>query len=177
MDARRRNLLLLIAIGGTAVLASYVPAFFGNPELAEALWGGVPDSLRVFYGPNMLLAAASFFPATWALGFATSLDGFREQTGLSFRMLLAAYALILIPSALWLPLTALYIDSPSSPLWWSVRIDLFAVGLGATILLYMLIRRAQRGPAWIWGAAIFFVFFWLQTAVLDALIWPYHYPR
>lgn len=177
MDSQRRNLLLLIAVGGISVLGSYVPAFSNNPGLVDALWGGVPDSLRVFYTPNMLLAAASFFPATYALGFATPTESFKESTGFSFGMLLAAYAAILIPSALWLPLTALYIEAPSTLGWWAVRIDLFIVGIGATLLGWMLFQLARRGPAWIWGAAILFVFFWLQTAVLDAVIWPYHYPR
>ena len=177
MNTQQRNLLVLIAIGGTSVLASYVPAFTNNPELVAALWGGVPESLRAYYGPNMLLAAASFFPATLVLGFKTPADSFKEYTGLSFSALLAAYAAILIPSALWLPLTAAYIESPSGALWVAIRIDLILVALGATALLYMLIQRARKGPGWIWAAAGFFVFFWIQTAVLDATIWPSYYPH
>jgi hypothetical protein len=177
MDAQRKILLTLIAFGGTAVLGSYVPAFSNNPELVAALWGGVPESLRVFYTPNMLLAAASFFPATYALGFATPLDRFREFTGFSFSALLGAYCAILFPSALWLPLTAAYIESPSTLLWWAVRIDLLLVGLGASLLWWMLIARARRGPGWLWAAAGVFVFFWIQTAVLDATIWPAYFPR
>lgn len=177
MEPQRRVLLLLIVIGGISVLGSYVPAFANNPELVEALWGGVPESLRRFYTPNMLLAALSFFPATWALGFATPIDEFESHTGHSFRTLLAAYAAILFPSALWLPLTAAYLSTPSTALWWAVRIDLFAVGLGATALWWMLIQRARSGPGWIRGAAGLFVFFWIQTAVLDALVWPHHFPH
>lgn len=177
MNSRLRTLLILIAVGGCAVLGSYIPAFNDNPELVAALWGGVPDSLRVFYTPNMLLAAASFFPATYALGFATPPERFEEFTGFSFKTMLAAYAAILFPSALWLPLTALYIESPSAFLWWAVRIDLLIVGLGASMLWWILISRARRGPAWLWIAAAFFVFFWIQTALLDALIWPAYYPR
>ena len=177
MNWKQRRLLILILVGGVSVLGSYVPAFANNPELATALWGGVPDSLRVFYVPNMFLAAASFFPATYALGFATPVDEFRARSGLSFNTLLGAYAAILFPSALWLPLTALYINQPSTLLWWSIRLDLFLVAIGASLVLAMLFQIALRGPRWIWAAAVFFVFFWTQTALLDALIWPYHYPH
>lgn len=177
MNSKLRSLLILIAVGGTAVLGSYVPAFSNNPELVAALWGGVPESLRVFYTPNMLLAAASFFPATYALAFATPLDEFESYTGFSFRTLLIAYAAILIPSALWLPLTAAYIEAPSTALWWGVRFDLLLVGLGASAIWWMLINRARRGPRWIWMATGLFTFFWIQTAVLDATIWPAYFPR
>ena len=177
MDSQTKKLLVLIGIGGSCVLGSYVPAFANNPDLASALWGGVPDSLRVFYTPNMLLAAASFFPATWALGFATPPNRFAEATGFSFGTLLGAYAAILIPSALWLPLTAMHIDEPSTLLWVSIRAVLFAVAIGASLVWWMLIRRAREGPRGTGIAAILFVFFWLQTAVLDAVIWPYHYPQ
>lgn len=175
MDPRRRSLLLLIGLGGSAVLGSYVLAFVVEPGIREGLWGGVPESLRGFYTVNMLLAAASFFPATWLLGFATPLDAFDDWAGLSFEALLGAYTAILVPSALWLPLTALYIQSPGTLLWWAIRLDLFAVGLGASVLGAMLIRRAARGPALAWGAVVAFFFFWLQTMVLDAIVWPWFY--
>lgn len=170
--------MALIGVGGIAVLASYVLAFAYEPAIRAALWGDLPEgSVRTFYTVNMLLAAASFFPATLALGFATPLKSFEQRTGFSFRTLLAAYAAILLPSAAWLPLTALYIQGPSSLLWWLIRLDLLAVGLGASVVGVMLIRRARGGPASAWAVAAFFFFFWLQTMVLDALVWPAFFPR
>ena len=90
-------------------------------------------------------------------------------------VLMAAYAAILMPSALWLPLTALYIQDPSTLLWIAVRVVLFAVGGGASTVAYMLIHRAQKGPLLAWGAVVCFFFFWLQTMILDAIVWPYFY--
>lgn len=174
MNAQRRSLLILIAIGGSAVLGSYLLVF--DPEVQAGIWGGVPESLKGFYTVNMLLAAASFFPATFLLGWKTDLGDFASETGLPFEALIGAYAAILVPSAAWLPLTSFYIQSPSALLWLVIRIDLLLVGLGATALAYMLIRRATRGPALAWGAVAFFFFFWLQTMVLDALVWPWYYP-
>jgi hypothetical protein len=173
---RRRALLLLIGMGGSTVLASYVLAFVLAPEIRTGLWGGIPEGgMRDFYTVNMLIAAASFFPMTWALGFATPYDELKSRTGIGFNGMLGAYAAILMASALWLPLTALYLGKPMGVLWWAIRIDLFIVGLGASVLFYMLIRRALGGPARIWIAVVLFFFFWLQTAVLDALIWPYFF--
>lgn len=178
MDPNRRRLLLLIGIGGTAVLASYVLAFAYDPAIRGALWGDLPEgTVRSIYTVNMLLAAASFFPATIVLGFATPLESFRRTTGLPFRALLAAYAAILIPSAAWLPLTALYLQSATAPLWWAIRLDLLAVGIGASVLGWMLIQRARRGALGSRLAAGLFFFFWLQTMVLDALVWPAFFPR
>lgn len=178
MDPNRRRLLLLIGLGGTAVLASYVLAFAYEPAIRGALWGDLPEgAVRTLYTVNMLLAAASFFPATIVLGFKTPLESFQRETGLSFSVLLAAYAAILIPSAAWLPLTALHLQSPSTPLWWAIRLDLFAVGIGATLIGWMLIQRARRGALGSRLAAGFFFFFWLQTMVLDALVWPAFFPR
>ncbi|MFK7896573.1 MAG: hypothetical protein AB8G23_12095 [Myxococcota bacterium] len=173
---QRRALLLLIAMGGSTVLASYVLAFVLEPDVRTGLWGGIPEGgMRDFYTVNMLLAAVSFFPMTWALGFATPTDALKEKTGIGFVGMLAAYAAILMASALWLPLTALYLGEQSAILWWLIRLILFIVGLGASVLFYMLLQRAKDGSVGIRLAAGLFFFFWLQTAILDALVWPYFF--
>jgi hypothetical protein len=59
LDSKRRSLLALNVIGGTAVLASYVVGLGAVP--GDALWGGVPESLRPLYTVNMFLAAAGYF--------------------------------------------------------------------------------------------------------------------
>jgi len=170
----RRALLRLIAIGGTAVLASYFLAL--DPAVGASLWGGIPEGrVRDLYTVNMFLAALGFFPATWLLGIATPASALRERTGLAFPAMFMTYAAILMASALWLPLTALYVDQPSLPLWLAIRLVLLVVGGGATVLAGMLIRLAARGPATTWLAVIAFFFFWLQTMVLDALVWPHYY--
>ncbi len=175
MDSQRKALFLMIAVGGSAVLGSYVLAFAVEPEIRSGLWGGIPDSLQGFYTVNMLLAAAGFFPATYWLGLKTPVDQFVDYTGLRFEALMLAYAAILMPSALWLPLTAIYIGEPTALLWIAIRIVLFLVGAGATCVAYMLIRRAAKGPSIVWGAVVAFFFFWLQTMILDAIVWPWFY--
>ena len=170
----RRAFLRLIAIGGSAVLASYLLAL--DPEVGGRLWGGIPEGrIRDLYTVNMFLAAFGFFPATWWLVFATPASALRERTGVGVEILFVVYAAILTTAALWLPLTALHISSPSSAVWILIRLVLFITGTAATVLYALLVRLARRGPATVWLAVVAFFFFWLQTMVLDALVWPHYY--
>ena len=158
------------------MLGSYALAFAYSPAVREGLWGGVPDALRPLYTTNMLLAAAGYFPFTWLFAFGGPAYPPAKDGGHD-RAMLGIYALVLVPSALWLPLTAWLIEAPSAWLFVLVRLVLFAVAAGA---LALLVRTAQHGmrhgtlAGWLpfAGALPFFV----QTGVLDALVWPAFYP-
>ena len=172
--AGRRALLQLIAIGGSAVLASYLLVL--DPAVGANLWGGIPEGrIRDLYTANMLLAAIGFFPASYWLVFATPASALKSRTGVGFQAMFLAYAALLMASALWLPLTALYGSNPAWPLWLLIRLVLLIVGIAASQLAMMLARLARSGPATTWLAVGAFFFFWLQTMVLDALVWPYYY--
>jgi hypothetical protein len=83
------------------------------------------------------------------------------------------YALILVFSALWMPSTAAYIQNTSATMWVFVRIVLFIVGLASVaLLIYLLKLRPQKPGLWYWLAIIGLIPFCIQTAILDALIWP-----
>jgi hypothetical protein len=173
LPARRRSLVWLNVLGGVAVLASYALAFTGSPELRSGLWGDVPHALRPVYTVSMLLAAAGYFPFTLLLVYSR-----RSRTRFSPGLLHALYALVLIPSAFWLPLTARMLREPSTLLWAAIRIDLLLVAAGATGLLFVtasLARERRDARGWLALAGAFF--FWVQTALLDALVWPALFPR
>ena len=171
-------LVLLNVLGGIAVLGSYVAAFTGSADFKDGLWGGVPESLRSVYTANMLLAAAGYFPFTWLFARKTTPAEFRAVTGAPYTLLFALYALVLIPSALWLPMTARMIEAPDPQLWFQIRAVLAMVGIGSTgILLAAFRHAAKRGGATSWAAAVGAVPFFLQTAILDALVWPAYYPH
>lgn len=175
---RSRPLLLFLVVAGLAVPASYTVAFALADSVAEGLWGGVPGGLRPFYTVNMLLAAAGFFPFTWLLAWNRSPVEIERSTALPWMLVPLAYALVLVPSALWLPLTAAMIAGPSPGLWPLVRIVLSLVGLGSTTILWLTWKIARReGGAGAWLAFAGALPFFLQTAVLDALVWPAYYPR
>jgi hypothetical protein len=176
MHSKQRSLIWLNALGGAAVLLSYAWGIGASAGLGASLWGGVPESARWIYTVNMFLAAAGYFLFTPYILFRlppdTTLVAGRFRYGL-FHVL---YALVLLPSALWLPLTAHMIGEPSAAAWLAVRIDLALVALGSLGLLASLLALspdAPRGRTW---AVIGTIPFCLQTAVLDAIVWPAFFP-
>jgi hypothetical protein len=172
----QKRLAALNVVGGSLVLGSYWLAFAGSPELKTGLWGGVPEALRPLYTVNMLLAAGGYFPFTALLLFATS-PAAALPGGHRYRLLHLLYGLVLFPSALWLPLTARMLAEPSALLWAAIRVDLALVGLGSTgllVLLFGIARRRRDAFGWVAFAGV--LPFWLQTAVLDALVWPAYFP-
>ena len=83
---------------------------------------------------------------------------------------------ILVCSALWLPLTARHLAEPSVASWWAIRAVLLAVGIGSTGIVWVCLRfLARERSALHWAALVGSLPFWLQTAVLDALIWPHYF--
>lgn len=161
------SFLLLNILGGIAVLGSYAWGILTFPDLREAFWGGVPESLRGLYTINMFLAAVGYL-------FVFSYFMLYESAENIARLTLP-YFLILIPSALWLPLTVAVLFDPSKWLWTMLRADLFAVALGGLMLYPAVLRIDQASTPVKSFACIGLAFFCLQTVVLDALIWPYYF--
>jgi hypothetical protein len=174
----RRSLLWLNLLGGAAVLASYAQGFASaSPLTRAALWGGVPDVLRPLYMACMLLAAGGYFAFTFFVLFRLDPTRIRVAGGLGFGAFYYLYALILVPSALWLPLTLEMVEAPSAGLWLAIRVVLALVALGSLGLVVAVASAAPhaapaaRRIAIAGGAA-----FALQTALLDALVWPAYFP-
>lgn len=176
MHPAKRSLLWLNLVGGSAVLASY--AWGAASGGAGALWGGVPEGLQSLYVTNMLLAAAGYFAFGYLVFFRVDPDRVRNLPGgLGFRALHVLYALVLVPSALWLPMTRVMLEAPNDLLWWQIRAVLFAVALGSLgILAFVLRQPAERTGAVAKALAVAgAVAFCSQTALLDALIWPAYF--
>lgn len=169
-------MLLTICLGGTAVLASYAWGFLFRPDSMGALWGGVPEALRPLYTANMFLAAAGFFLFAPYLAFrlpaAAAARDLRPGPAWFRRMFL----LVLVPSALWLPLTALMLDAPSLWLWWVVRVDLLLVAAGSLGIAVGLVQLGGEAAPGRRLALLGTVPFCVQTVLLDALIWPAFFP-
>ena len=174
MRGKALNLAILNFVGGICVLSSYIYGVrAGN---ASALWGGVPESWRGFYTISMLTAAAGYFPFTWF--FLRSVDYDRAEVAgrPAYGIVALAYALILFPSSLWLPLTARMAQAPSDFLWLLIRADLFLVACGSLGLVLAAARvQPASSQAMRVAALVGLAFFCLQTVVLDALIWPAMY--
>jgi hypothetical protein len=169
MLSRRSTLILINVVGGIAVLGSYAWCVARHPD-AGAFWGGVPAGLRPVYTVNMFMAAAGYLAFTFFLVY-------RLEPARRVGHFHALYALILIPSALWMPLTFAMLEAPSDRLWWSIRASLAAVGIGSLGLLAGLVAVRPLRPAWAYRLAVAGgVAFCLQTVVLDALVWPAFFP-
>jgi len=177
LHPQQRRLLVLNALGGAAVLGSYYYGLAGHPGAGDALWGGVPEALKPFYTVSMLAAAVGYFPFTYLFVFRVDPDRVRIAGSLGFGWILLLYALILVPSAMWLPLTLRLAGAWSEWLWTAIRVVLALVGLGSLGILFSLIRLAPVPSRALHVAAIAgAIAFCVQTALLDATVWPAFYP-
>lgn len=177
MHPQKRIMAAMNVLGGVAVLGSYVFGFLSHPAASADLWGEVPESIRPFYVANMLLAAAGYLLFTHYLFFRVDPTAASVGGRLDFRVFNLLYLLILLPSALWMPLTFQMLDSPSADLWLAIRMILWTVGLASLALIVALLGLRPRFRArtyWlaIGGSLAFFV----QTGLLDALIWVAYFP-
>lgn len=173
-----RSLLWLNLLGGSAVLGSYVHGLASHPLTRGGLWGGVPESLRPLYTVSMLLAAAGYFAFSFFVFFRLDPPRTRVFGRFGFGAFHALYALILLPSALWLPLTFAMLEAPSGALWTAIRVTLALVGLGSLGLVAALASaRPPDAPIARAVAVAGALLFSFQTAVLDAWVWPAYFPR
>jgi hypothetical protein len=167
---------IINAVGGIAVLGSYVYGIWGNPAHRGELWGGVPEGLKSFYFVSMLLAAAGFFAFTYYILFRLEPDEVQVADRFGFVVFPVIYGVILAFSTLWMPLTVAYLENPGTGLWVAIRLTLAAVGLASLALLVALLLLNTREPGtYYWLAVGGSAAFCLQTAALDMLVWPAYF--
>ena len=61
MNIQQVGLLVLMVIGGIAVLGSYVFGVKNQAGGTSLLWGGIPQAIRPVYTVSMLVAATGYF--------------------------------------------------------------------------------------------------------------------
>ena len=172
MQTKKLLLVVIILIGGFAVLGSYAYGASTYPSAGDILWGGVPQSIRSIYTVNMFLAAAGYFAFTYFILFRLNPDDSRVARRFGFGVFILLYAAILIPSALWLPLTFQAVEQSSQVFAWAARLVLVVVGLASLGLLFALLSLQPRQPFWAYRMAVIgSLFFCIQTVILDAIIW------
>ena len=168
---------MIVLLGGMAVLASYAYSLAVDPVTRAGLWGGVPSVFLPAYTASMVLAATGYFAFTYFLFFHVDPDRARIAGRFGYSLFHGLYVLTLGPSALWLPLTSVMIQQPSSLLWLGIRLVLALVGLGSAALLLALLSLRPRQPqAAYWPAIAGAVAFCIQTAVLDLFVWTAFFP-
>jgi hypothetical protein len=172
MNLQKKVMLWLNILGGIGVLGSYAWGLSTHPGSKDALWGGVPQWLRIISTANMPLAALGYLVFTVFLVFSVDLSSTKITIQAGFKAFNVLYAAILIPSALWMPLTYAYQANQDSLLWLCIRLILFTVGLASLGMVSALLNIQPRKPAWLfWLAFTGAAFLAIQTALLDALVW------
>jgi hypothetical protein len=177
MHRQQWRLAALVVLGGGAVLGSYAYGLLAPGADSGSLWGGVPVALLPAYQVNMVLAATGFFAYTHFLLLRVEPEAVRIAGRFGFGLFHLLYAGILIPSFLWMPLTLAMLRQPGDLLWWAIRTVLAVVGLSSLGLTAALVALTPRTPRWAYVLAVAGSLpFALQTAVLDAVLWPAFFP-
>jgi hypothetical protein len=165
-------LLVINVIGGAAVIGSYIYGIKAQPGGAGALWGGVPASIRPAYAVSMVLSAIGYFAFMYYIFFKLTPSEVNIAGTFDFSLFYYIFLALLIPSALWMPLTNAYIGNPTTINWVTVRTVLAMVGLASIALVWALVSLQDKVPGIsYWLAVAGSGYFAFHTAVLDAIVW------
>ena len=165
-------LLAINIVGGTAVIGSYIFGLNAQSGGASVLWGGVPGNIKPVYGISMILAALGYFAFMYYIFFRLTPSEVSIAGIFNFSVFYAIFLAILIPSALWMPLTNLYVSNPSPAMWIWIRTVLALVGLASIALVWALLILQTRPPGIsYWFAVVGSGYFAFHTAILDAIVW------
>jgi hypothetical protein len=159
--------LIINIVGGIAVIGSYVLGLSGKTGGANALWGGMPLSVRPIYTISMVISALGYFAFLYFILFRL------DSVSFNFNVLYLIFLGILVPSAFWMPLTNVFIAHPGTALWITIRLVLAIVGLSSCALVGVLfsLHAKETGLAY-WLALAGSVYFAFHTAILDMILWP-----
>ncbi|MGD9143184.1 MAG: hypothetical protein PVG61_04990 [Dehalococcoidia bacterium] len=171
MAAQQIVLLIINVIGGTAVIGSYIYGLNAQSGGASVLWGGVAENIRPVYFVSMIISALGYFAFLYYILFRLSPSEVSIASTFGFSLFFAIFILILLPSALWMPLTNLYVGAPATGTWVMVRIILALVGIGSIALVWALLSLPAREGIAYWLAVAGSGYFAFHTAILDAVVW------
>jgi len=177
MDEQKIWFLVINVIGGLGVIASYAAGLITHPNTEELLWGRITPALKSVYLVSMPLAAAGYLLFAYFILFHVDAKTVQVGNVGGFVIFDIIFIVMLVFSAFWMPLTFKLIETQSPGWWWPIRSVLFMVGLAALALLVALLVINQKEPAWsYWLAIAGSVMFFIQTGIMDALIWPAMFP-
>lgn len=173
MATQQIILAIIVIIGGAAVIGSYVYGFIAQPGSGNALWGGVPSWLRPFYTISMGISVLGFFAFITFILFQINPAQVQIADRFGFSLFYIIFLGILIPSALWMPLTQMMTYHPNKILWLGIRLVLVVVGISSCALVWALLTLQTREPnLHYWLAVAGSAYFAFHTAFLDMILWP-----
>ncbi|MBN1369547.1 MAG: hypothetical protein JW954_04855 [Dehalococcoidaceae bacterium] len=173
MNKHRVILLAINILGGLAVIGSYIYGINAQPGGADALWGGVPENIRLIYTASMFIAAFGYFLFLYYVLVKVNPDEARIGKVSGFSLFHVVFASILLPSAFWMPLTNLYLANQTTPNWAGVILVLAIVGVASLCLAISLLKLKPVAGVTPYRLAVAgSIYFTIHTLVLDAVIWP-----
>ena len=172
MATQQIILLVINVVGGIAVIGSYILGLNTQSGGANVLWGGVPSNIRPVYGVSMILSALGYFAFLYFILFKLVPDEVLIGGRFGFSLFYVIFLVILIPSALWMPLSNVYVGNPGTGIWIGIRTVLALVGIASIALVWALLSLQTKVPGVpYWLAVAGSAYFAFHTAILDAVIW------
>lgn len=183
MEISREILRMIVYVFGTLVLVSYAFGLYRMDD-PNQLWGGIPESWRPFNVVCMFVSAAGFLLMWWFFLYrwdAAAVEMVQWPwgggNGGGNARLLIALLLVLIPSCLWLELTAYHVRTDYSWTKWLVIGNLLLVCIGNILLGLFALgahqQSVQSGTIWpLFGAGMFAI----QVIINDGILWNLKYP-
>ena len=182
MEITRQFIRTFVIIVGILVLLSYVYGVSKSTDPMK-LWGGIPESWQRYIVPFMFVAALGYLIYWWITLFQleiSELENLRwpwsDSDGSGMERLLLAYALFLIPSALWLESTSYHLSNDYS--WTPIIVvgTLLITSIG-NIMLGLIAYSAyvdgiQGSQMMLLGAFLISI----QCILNDLIIWSVKFP-
>jgi len=176
MDEQKIWFLVINLLGGFAVVASYVAGMVSHPNTEQLIWGRITPALKSIYLVSMPLAVLGYLLSLYFILFQLDAGTVQIWGSDGFPVLDIIFAVILVFSAFWMPLTYKLIETQWRG-WFYIRMVLFFVALGSLALLCAFLMISQKEPAWsYWLAVAGAVVFFIQTGIIDAFVWPAMFP-
>jgi hypothetical protein len=168
MSMQQIILLIINILGGATVMLSYVYGLRGQTAGANVLWGNVPQGIRPVYFASMIVSALGYFAFIYYVLFRID----PTNSNISYYLFYGIFAVILIASSFWMPLTNMYVNHTGTGLWIAVRSVLALVALGSIALVWALLalKPETRGAAY-WLGVAGATYFAFHTTILDAITW------
>jgi len=118
MHSQKKLMAAVNLLGGPAVLGSYVwGASSWSSETIGKLWGEVPIAVQPYYTSWMFVAATGYLLFVSFLFVRVDAQRARVAGRYGFGLFNVLLVLILVPSAIWMPLTLHHIEAPDPTIW------------------------------------------------------------
>ena len=166
-------LVLVNLIIGAAVLVSYVWGIRQFDDPTTALWGDAPTIVKSSAVATMPLAALGYLWVVWGHLLWQSDFSSSKLRGRDVAWLIVGIdAIILLLSALWMPLTVAAIQRQSDFIRYCVFVLLWIVAGATIVAIWALAAMETTAPSWSQRLAVAGALaFAFQTVVLDGIVW------